>query len=33
MEGEEFLIIREDEVLGILAATRKVKEHKAETRK
>ena len=32
IEGEEFLIIREEEVFGILA-TRQTREHKAETRK
>ncbi len=33
IEGEEFLILREDEVLGILAGTRKAREHKAEAHK
>jgi chaperonin GroES len=33
IDGEELLIIREDEVLGLLTGTRKAKEHKAETRK
>ena len=33
IEGEEFLIMREDEVLGIRAETRKAKEHKAEAHK
>ncbi len=32
IEGEEFLIIREEEVFGILA-TRQTREHKAEMRK
>jgi chaperonin GroES len=31
--GEKLLIIREDEVLGILTGTRKAKEHRAETHK
>jgi chaperonin GroES len=33
IEGEEFLIIREDEVLGILTGAKKPKEQKVETRK
>jgi len=33
IDGEELLIIREDEVLGLLTGTRKAKEHKAETHK
>ena len=33
INGEELLIIREDEVLAILTGTTKAKEHKAETRK
>ncbi len=33
INGEELLIIREDEVLGILTETKKAKEHKAEARK
>ncbi|HVO63804.1 MAG TPA: co-chaperone GroES [Terriglobales bacterium] len=33
IDDEEFLIIREEEVLGILAGTRKTKEHKAGTHK
>jgi chaperonin GroES len=33
IEGDEFLIIREDEVLGILTGTRKAREHKAEAHK
>jgi len=33
INGEELLIIREDEVLGILTGTKKAREHKAETRK
>lgn len=33
IDGDEFLIIREDEVLGILTGTRKAREHKVETHK
>ncbi len=33
INGEELLIIREDEVLGILTETKKAKEHKVEARK
>jgi chaperonin GroES len=33
INGEELLIIREDEVLGILTGTTKAKEHNVETRK
>jgi chaperonin GroES len=33
IDGEEFLIMREDEVLGILAGARKAKEQRAETHK
>jgi chaperonin GroES len=33
IDGEELLIIREEEVLGILTGTKKAREQKAETRK
>jgi chaperonin GroES len=33
IEGEEFLIMREDEVLGVLAGARKTKEQRAEMHK
>ena len=33
IDGEELLIIREDEVLGILTGTKKTREQKGETRK